>query len=192
MFFLLSEKLIAIYETVIILVLAALLIWQTKKKKDVQERRRISGIKKRNENLEEMLKNPEAEADCTGNPNPFEVQYKQDIKAEHNTKNRFQVKIDVQTETSVKSFLFNLEQEITIGRDEKNILSLRDTQIAEKQCSIFEKNHEVYVKCPDCGNEVLLQRGSNKQKIQNCIVKLQNKDRLIFGKTALHISLYEN
>ena len=98
------------------------------------------------------------------------------------------MEIEVHTETSVQRYLFDLDQPVTIGRDEKNSLPLNDSMAAKQNCTIFVKNQTVYVKA----SPVCIQRGKVKKQVENQMVKLQSKDILIIGKTALHISLYEN
>ncbi len=187
---LLSQKAITFYEVLIILILAALLIRQMKKKRQLEERRQITNIKTRNAELEKILKNPDNTVQQVKPPNPFDVQYR------HNANNpipRFQIGIEVHTEISVERYLFDLKQELTIGRDKKNKLPLgNDKLIAKKSCSIFLKDQNVYVRDSGSRNSVYLQRGKKNYRIQNQTVKLQNKDILILGKTSLHISLFEN
>lgn len=189
---LLSGKAITLYEILVIAILIFILIRQVKKNKDIRERRDISNEKIRNAKLDEMLKNPDIKTDWPQQPNPFEVQYMQKAKAEFAVIPKFQVEIEVHTETSVQRYLFDLDQEITIGRDERNVLPLNDKQAAKRCCSIFVKNHAVYVKNLSFDNPVCIQRGKKKQLIQNQMVKIQSKDILTIGRTALHISLYEN
>lgn len=186
---LLSEKAITCYEVLVILLLVAVLIRQIKKKKQLQERRQISNVKTRNAELEKILKNPDNKTDMSRPPNPFEVQYK------HNANNpipKFQIGIEVHTEISVERYLFDLKQELTIGRDKKNILPINEKQIPRKCCSIFLKDQNVYVRDSGLKNALYLQRGKKKYRIQSQTIKLQNKDILILGKTFLHIFLYEN
>lgn len=186
---LLSGKAVTVYEVLIIVILAVVLIRQIKKKKQLEERRQISNVKMRNVELERILKNPDNEVSPSRPPNPFDVQYK------HNANNpipRFQIGIEVHTDISVEKYLFDLKKELTIGRDKKNILPLGDKMIARKSCSIFLKDQNVYLRDFGGRNSVYLQRGKKRYRIQNQAVKLQNKDVLILGKTSLHISLYEN
>jgi hypothetical protein len=188
----LSEKAIALYEILIILLLLFILIRQVRKKKDMQKRRQISSVKMRNEQLEAMLKNPDKEAEKSRRSNPYDVQYVHTGNAEIHAMPKFQVEIEVHTETSVQRYLFDLDQEVTIGRDEKNVLSINDRMAARRNCTIFVKNQAVYVKNQSSASPICIQRGKNKQLIQNQMVKLQSKDILTIGKTTLHISLYEN
>lgn len=189
---LLSGKAITLYQILAIFILIFVLLRQMKKNKAIRERRQISNTKMRNSQLEEMLKNPDIKSEWSKHPNPFEVQYVHAANTEMDVMPGFQVEIEVHTETSVQRYLFDLNQEVTIGRDERNVLPLNDKLVAKRNCSIFMKNQAVYVKNQSNANPVCIQRGKNKQLIQNQIVKLQSKDILTLGKTALHISLYEN
>lgn len=191
---LLSKNAIAIYEILIILLLVIILVRQSKKNKDMQERKRIRKEKLRNAQLEERLKNPEIDIEqgWPANPNPFDVQYVHSANIDTNAMPRFQVEIEVHTETSVQRYLFDLDQEITIGRDERSVLPLKDPTAARRGCSILMKNQVVYVKNESTVNAVCIQRGKNKKLIQNQMVKLQSRDILTIGKTALHVSIYEN
>lgn len=189
---LLSEKAIAVYEVLAILILIFIFIRQSKKNRETRERRQISNAKMRNMQLDEMLKNPDIRSEWSKHPNPFDVQYVHAANTEMNAMPKFQIEIEVHTETSVQRYLFDLEREVTIGQDEKNVLPVKDKLAAKRNCSIFVKNQAVYVKNLSASVPVCIQRGKKKQLIQNQIVKLQSRDILTLGKTALHISIYEN
>lgn len=189
---LLSEKAMAVYEILIILILAFALIRQIRKNRETRERRQISNAKLRNVKLEEMLKNPDIKSEWSKNPNPFDVQYVHAANNDMKAMPKHQIEIEVHTETSVQRYLFDLEREITIGRDESNVLPLNDKQAAKRNCAIYVKNQAVYAKNLNAATPICIQRGKKKQLIQNQMVKLQSKDILMVGKTALHISLYEN
>lgn len=189
---LLSERAITIYEVLFILVLIVVLVKQHKRKKDAMERRRISNVKKRNQQLEEMLKNPDIHQQGGKGPNPFDVQYMQESSSGNGKTPAFQAEIEVHTETSVQKFLLDLDQEVTIGRGEKNILPLSDQTAAERCCSIFVKKQAVYVRNLSPSEPVWIQRGKKKMEIRRQIVKMQSKDIITFGRTTLHVLLYQN
>lgn len=188
---LLSKQAVAVYEAVIALMLIFILVRQFKKNKEIRERRKISNQKMRNLHLEEMLKNPDIESDFSNQPNPFDVQYKADMDSGQRKLSKFQIELEVRTETSVKRYLFDLNREITIGRGENNTLPLGDKHAALKSCTIFMRKKAVYAKNPS-SFPILIRRGKNKQEIRKQMVKLQNGDVLIIGRTELSISLYEN
>ena len=188
---LLSKNAITVYEVLVILVLVVILVCQKKKNRELQERREITNAKIRNQKLEQKLKNPDSDMDWSKDPNPFEVQYMPEAEAHVKAASDLQIEIEVHTEMSVQRYLFDLNEEITIGRNAKNVLPLKDAMAAERSCTIFMKNRAVYVRNESVRNPVCIQRGKKKQFIQNQIVKLQSKDILTFGKTALHISIYE-
>lgn len=188
---LLSKNAITVYEVLVILVLVVILVRQKKKNRELQERREITNAKIRNQKLEQKLKNPDSDMDWSKDPNPFEVQYMPEAEAHVKAASDLQIEIEVHTEMSVQRYLFDLNEEITIGRNAKNVLPLKDAMAAERSCTIFMKNRAVYVRNESVRNPVCIQRGKKKQFIQNQIVKLQSKDILTFGKTALHISIYE-
>lgn len=189
---LLSGKAVMAYEILMILVLVFVLIHQWKKNSAARERREIRNAKMRNVQLEEKLKNPDSIMDWSKTPNPFEVQYVQNPEKNSRPDSNFQIELEVHTETSVQRYLFDLDEEITVGKSERNSLPLNDKSAADRSCSIFRKNRSVYVKNENYEKPICIQRGKKKQLIQNQIVKLQSKDILSIGKTTLHISLYEN
>ena len=189
---LLSKNAVMLYEILIILVLILIQVRQSKKRREIQERREVNNTKLRNTQLEERLKNPDIDPEWSQNPNPFDVQYVHEAKIDIKALPKFQVEIEVHTDISVQRYLFDLDREVSIGRDEKNILPLKDPQAAPKCCSIFVKNQAVYVRDENAGGAVFIQRGKNRMAIQNQMVKLQNKDILKIGKTSLHVSIYKN
>ena len=189
---LLSGKAVMVYEILLILILLFVLVRQWKKNSDARERREIRNAKMRNVRLEGKLKNPDSVMDWSKTPNPFEVQYVQNAEKNVRSDPNFQIELEVHTETSVKRYLFDLDEAITIGKSERNSLPLNDRTVAERNCSIFRRKQFVYVKNECYEKPICIQRGKKKQLIQNQIVKLQSRDILSIGKTTLHISLYEN
>lgn len=187
---LLSKRAVTVYELAAILILIWILIRQSKKKREMDERRQISNIKMRNVQLEKMLKNPYIKSTQSGRPNPYDVQYKE--KSDKPLAARCQVEIEVHSEISVQKYLFDLNQELSIGRDETNVLPLNDKLAARKSCVIFLKERAVCLKNLSSNHPVLLRRGKNWMRVEDQIVKLQSRDILTLGKTALHISIYEN
>lgn len=189
---LLSKNAITIYELLVIFILILILVRQKKKSRELQERREITNAKARNLQLEQKLKNPDSDLDLGKDPNPFEVQYTPETGSHMRSASEIQIEIEVHTEMSVQRYLFDLDEEITVGRNGKNVLPLKDQTAAERSCSIFLKNRAVYVRNESSQNPICIQRGKQKQLIQKQIVKLQSKDILTIGKTTLHISLYES
>lgn len=189
---LLSEKAVTLYEVLLIVILAALLIRQTKKKSDIRKMREAASKKTRNAELEEMLRNRDTGSGSNSRVQPYDVQYKPSLDTEAGKNSGKQVQIEVHTETSVQKYLFDLKKEIAIGRSGDNDLVLADRAVSGHQCSVYRKDSFVYVRCPASTNPVYIRRGSNKQQLQNQIVKLQNRDILTVGNTDLHILLFEN
>ena len=95
-------------------------------------------------------------------------------------------------ETSVQRYLFDLEHEVTIGREPRNDLVINDISATQNGCGILVKNHSVYVKCQNTSTPVYIRRGRRTHLVKDQMVKLQSKDILTIGKTDLRICLYEN
>lgn len=189
---LLSKNAVTVYEILLILILTVILVMQKKKYREIQERKEISNEKMRNFQLNQKLKNPDSSMEWEKNPKPFEVQYVPQADTPAQTASELQIEIEVHTGMSVQRYLFDLNEEITIGRSGKNILPLNDEKAPERSCSVFEKNKSVYIRNENHNKPICIQRGKKKQFIQNQIVKLESKDILTVGKTTLHVSLYEN
>lgn len=187
---LLSKTAITVYEVLVILILIIILVRQSRKNKDIQERRTISDAKLRNARLEERLKNPEIVSEVSRQSNPYDVQYVQNTDGRNMS--QLQVAIEVHTETSVQRHLFDLDREITIGQAANNDLVLNDMYAPPGGCSVLTRGHDVYVKNQNINPPVRIQRGNRKMLIQSQMVKLQSKDVLTIGNTALHVSLYKN
>lgn len=190
--FIFSQKAITLCEILVIILLIFILIWQSKRNKDIQERKNISNAKLRNAKLEEKLKNPESKEELHRQSSPFEIQYMQNAPDRTGAVSEFQVEIEVHTETSVQRHLFDLEHEVTIGQEPGNDLVINDKNATRKGCSIMVKDHSIYVKCQNTSSPVYVQRGKRTHLVKNQMVKLQSKDILTVGKTDLLISLYEN
>lgn len=189
---LLSKNAVTFYEILIILILVSILIHQTRKNKDLEERKNISNEKLRNATLEDKLKNPESRVEISRQSSPFEVQYTNSHSNKNGIVPDFQVEVEVYTETSVQRHLFDLEKEIFIGQDKSNDLVLSDPYAVRRGCCICRKDHAAYLKNQNSASSVSIRRGKKRLMVQNQMVKLQSNDILTIGKTDMHISIYEN
>ncbi|MCD7884778.1 MAG: FHA domain-containing protein [Lachnospiraceae bacterium] len=189
---LLSKKAVTVYEILIILVLIVILILQSRKKKAQEQRQKIIEQKNRNSQLEERLRNPGARLKDSSEPKPFDVQYKGEKDFGQSVLPDLQIEIEVRSRTSSRKYLLDLNREVTVGRDERNVLPVADPEAAAKSCTIFQKDGAVYVKNDCASDPVCVVRGKKRKEVMNQIVKLENRDILTFGKTELHISLYKN
>lgn len=189
---LLSEKAVGVCEIIIIVILIVILVRQIKRNREIRERQKIMNEKIRNTQLEEALKNQDAGSDWAGGPNPFEIQYVQKENIPVQMMPKFHIEIEARGENSVQRYLFDLEREVTIGWDEKNTLPIKDRTAARKNCVIYTRNQDVYVKNLSADKPVCIQRGKKKMVMQELAVKLHSRDILILGKTEFRISLYEN
>lgn len=189
---LLSKNAVTLYELLVILILVIVIVCQTRKRKDLEERRNISNEKLRNATLEDRLKNPESRVEIPRQSSPFEVQYTNDLSNKNGIVPEIQVEIEVYTETSVQRHLFDLEKEVFIGQDKSNDLVLTDPSAVKRGCAICMKDHAVYIKNQNSAPSVSVRRGKKRLMVQNQMVKLQNNDVLTVGKTEMHISIYEN
>lgn len=187
----LSKRAVTIYEIVIILFLIVLLIIQSRKKKAQEERLRVINRKILNAQLEERLKNPDIQMEKEKPIKPFEVQYNDMDLSDEGILPDLQVEIEVHSRMSVRKYLFDLSQEVTIGRDERNLLSVKDERAASVNCSIFKKNGDVFVKNLCTSNPVCIYRGKKKKEVYDQFVKLESRDILSFGDTKLHINIFK-
>lgn len=189
---LLSKNAITCYEVAVIVILIVALVVLKKKYGEMKKRREIAEMNERNEQLMNMLKNPDSEKNWSKQPKPHEIEYIPKTDSGKKVASDMQIEIEVHTEMSVQHYLFDLDKMITIGHDEKNTLPLNDQTIAEHSCTIAMKDKSVYVKNEDQNKPICIQRGKNKSLITNQCERIKNKDILILGKTELHISLYKN
>ncbi len=189
--FFLSKRAVTIYEIFIILIMILILISQSRKKKAQEERRKINNRKIRNEQLENRLKNPDIQLEKEKALKPFDVQYNDLINSEQEIFPDLQVEIEVHSRMSVRKYLFDLSREVTIGRDDRNLLPLNDASAAPVNCSVFKKNGSVFVKNLCISSPVCIQRGKKRKKVYDQLVKLESKDIIFCGDTKLHITIYK-
>lgn len=189
---LLSKYAVAACELLAIAVLLFILIRQAGERKAARERREVRRRKKRNADLDRMLKNPEIKREEAGEPAPFEVKYREGMTSISSPLPGFQLEVEVHTQTSARRYLFDLEREVTIGRDKDNVLPIEDPLLAGKCCTIFLKNRSVYIRNRSKARPLTVERGSKKQPVTNRLVKLMSRDVVRAGSTAIHISIYEN
>ncbi|MCD8103777.1 MAG: FHA domain-containing protein [Lachnospiraceae bacterium] len=189
---LLSKRALTVYEILVILALIVILIVQSKKKKAREERQKINERKNRNTQLEERLRNPGVRLEESKDPRPFDVQYKGEVDSQAASLPDIQIELEVCSRMSTRKYLFDLSRDVTIGKDERNVLPVSDPDAAPKNCTIFQKNGAAYVRNDCASDPVCVVRGKKRKEVMNQMVKLENKDILTFGKTELHISLYKN
>ncbi|MDO4634032.1 MAG: FHA domain-containing protein [Eubacteriales bacterium] len=181
-----------IYEILLIALMIFLLVRQSKKKTRFEERKAASTKKMRNAQLDELLRNPESAREVSGQASPFDIRYREQIRTEQGVLPKLQMEVEVRTDTSIQRYLYDLSRPVAIGRNEKNDLALKDNQVPDYSCTVFVQKDSIMLRSQSMDVPILIVRGKNRQKLKNQLVKLQNKDILVIGRTTLCLSFYQN
>lgn len=185
--FLTSGKAILLYEVIILGALIIYLVNRSNKKKAEQERMNVKLAQERSEKLDKLLKNPEWEGNGNNYSDPYEVKYLDHYGAESPDSGK-QLEIAVQSKTSIKKYVFDTSNPITIGRSQENTLWIEDRMVSRKHCIIYPEGNVLYVKDLNAMNHTKLIRGSREKVLGDNPAAIKDKDILEVGAVNLTLT----
>ncbi len=162
-----------------------------KKKKLREQEKEMSLLQKRNEALNETLRNPKIKATESTAVGPMEVQW--DEKAmDHQRTGRTSVMVElVEFSTySRRKYLFSAEQTIHIGSSTENQLVLPREGVVSRHCEIFAINGAMAVKTV-AGAKAVLARGKTSAAINSEGVLLNNGDHIRMGSADVQFRCFK-
>ena len=190
---LLTPKNIIIIASVILLFLLFYFIKRLYRKSVRQkELRQQAQDRQREEKLDAILRNPQADAaQAASGSVPYEVDYSQEKKQAGNTAEGQEIRMLQLTENNVLSrrkHMLSLEKPIHIGSGaEGNAIVVPD--VCPCQCEIFQYKGGVYLKETGEKQLTVLQRKKKKVYAERKGIRLQTGDRIIFDKISFDITI---
>lgn len=182
-----SSKAILLYEVIILGGLIIYLVNRSNKKKAEQERMNVKQAQERSDKLDELLRNPDWKGDGSNSSDPYEVKYLDHFGYESMNHGK-QLEIAVQSKTSVKKYVFDISEPITIGRGQENILCIDDPFVARRHCVIYPEGNSLYLKDLKSTNHTYLIRGSKKKVLGNKPAVVKDKDIVEIGTVNLTLT----
>lgn len=162
-----------------------------KRKKLREQEKEMSLLQKRNEALNETLRNPKMKAAENTSVGPMEVQW--DEKAlDLQCTGRTSVMVElVEFSTySRRKYLFSAEQSIHIGSGTENQLVLPREGVAARHCEIFAINGAMAVKTV-AGAKAVLARGKTSAVISSEGILLNNGDHIHMGTADVQFRCFK-
>lgn len=162
-----------------------------KRKKLRGQEKEMSLLQKRNEALNETLRNPKVKDKDSKAVGPMEVQW--DEKAMDNQRTgRVSMMVElVEFSTySRRKYLFSAEQPIYIGSGTENQLVLLREGVAARHCEIFAVKEKMAVRTMT-GEKAVLVRGKTKAIINSEGLLLNNGDHICMGAADVQFRCFK-
>ncbi len=162
-----------------------------KRKKLREQEEEMSLLQKRNEALNETLRNPKVKAAKNAAVGPMEVQW--DEKAmdlQRTGRTSVMVELVEFSTYSRRKYLFSAEQPIHIGSGTENQLVLPREGVAAKHCEIFAIDGAMAVKTAAEAKAVLV-RGKTSAVINREGVLLNNGDHIRMGTADVQFRCFK-
>ena len=187
-----SNLAICIYEGIILGIVFANWLKLRKKKKQSIEVNAIQREKTRDAKLNGILQNElhqQNQEHIFQNNTPYDEEYHDQSKIDGEQKNVVKLQFTVQSELATRKYVIFVQDEITIGKDEKNDLVLNDLDIAKRQCRIFLYQGYLYIQTMDVTFPLVLKRKKNIMKLTQQAVEIRDKDLIEMGSTRIKIEI---
>jgi len=181
-----SDAVLAGIEAGIIVLMAALLVLRHKRRKTQEKLAGIYNKRQRDEDLMLKIRNSGKE-DPVKSVKPYEVIYNQEensgagITAPRSTHNIIRLQLIVKTKVAVQKFLVDLDTEFRIGRKPANDLVLDDEMVSSSHCALMNRAGKVFAVDLRSTNGTVLQRRSEKIRLNTNPVMLREGDKLVIA-----------
>lgn len=162
-----------------------------KRKKLREQEKEMSLLQKRNEALNETLRNPKVKAAENAPVAPMEVHWDEKaVDRQHSGRASMMVELVEFSTYSRRKYLFSAEQPIHIGSGTENQLVLSREGVAARHCKIFTINGALAVKVA-AGAKAVLVRGKTSAVISSEGVLLNNGDHIRMGTADVQFRCFK-
>lgn len=162
-----------------------------KQNKQKQKQKEMTDLQKRNEALNETLRNPKVKKKSTVSAGPMEVQW--DDKALNNSasgRKSMMIELVEFSTYSRRKYMFPADQAITIGSSADNQLVLPRDGVAPKHCEIYLTN-KVFAVRSLSDSQATLVRGKASAYITREGVFLNNGDHIKMGAADIQFNCFK-
>ena len=177
---------------VLLLLLIILLHQLRKRKKQRTKLEELAYIKRRDEALNDALRNPVMGASARRDINEKPLEVKWEEKVVYNGRNSGPVpmiELTELTEYARRKFVFRLDQLITLGSAPDSTLVLAKEGVAPVHCEIFAAGNRVCARARS-GVNILLRRKNRQTLVGTEGVLLLDGDEIRMGTAALEVRIF--
>ncbi len=162
-----------------------------KRKKLREQEKEMSLLQKRNEALNETLRNPKMKAAENTSVGPMEIQWDEKaLDLQRTGRTSVMVELVEFSTYSRRKYLFSAEQPIHIGSGTENQLVLPREGVAARHCEIFAINGAMAVKAV-AGAKAVLARGKTSAVISSEGILLNNGDHIRMGTADVQFRCFK-
>lgn len=150
-----------------------------------REWKELSQRKRRDEALNEALRNPQLENNSEHPDGPMEIRWEEKAVNEKKKRDASQmVELVLLSEYSHRKYIYRLDQPIRIGSGNDNHMQLQWEDIVPQHCEIFPNDGKACIRCLS-GAQGQLKRGKVVAEVGDKGIYLNNGDRIRLGKAEI-------
>lgn len=172
----------------------------SKKRREKKAKAQLAGDKVREEALDKLLLNKEAEIrkeENTFAAIPFAVNYDVNSTEKANTtekkknkRKKVMVQIVENSELSARKYMLDPQKGIFMGsKNGKNHIVINSADIDERQCEIRESSEKVYIRNIGSSGKVVLRRGKQSAYVEQKYLEIKTGDALMIGNAIYRMEL---
>lgn len=162
-----------------------------KKQKDRRKQKEMTLLQRRNEALNETLRNPKMQKTDGVVAGPMEIQWDERAINQKKTKHSaMMIELVEFAAYSRRKYLFPVGQMICIGSGENNQVVLARDGVAAKHCEIFQADHAIAIRNVS-ETTALLIRGKTSVLISTEGVFLNDGDRIKMGAAEIQFRCFK-
>lgn len=171
---------------VILLVVLRIVLKRRSRRKQMEE---ISQLKRRDEALNEALRNPQSAGTAPSVKGPIEISWDDKAVKPQGASASWMVELLELSAYSRRKYVFRADQPITIGSGEDNQLVLHRGGVDQLHCEIRMQGKHPCVRSLSGGKTVLV-RGKKAVVVSGEGIYLNNGDRIQLGESEIQFKLF--
>lgn len=172
---------------VVVFVVLRVLLRRRSRRKRYEE---MSQLKRRDEALNEALRNPQMDAAPVGSKGPIEISWDDKAVREQAPSVSLMMELVELSTYSRRKYVFRADQPVTVGSGADNLLVLCREGIAETHCEIRMNGERPCVRSLSDAKTVL-RRGKTSVLVSADGVYLNNGDRIQLGTSEIQFKLFK-
>lgn len=169
------------------------LLWtvHSKRKKRRKQQEEMRQLQRRNEALNEALRNPRLEKKAAGHSGPMKIAWDEQA-ADSGEKHRVALMMELVERSAYarRTYVFPAGEPVSVGSGGDNVLLLSRDGVAENHCIFFLRGKKPCVRTVS-GAKATLTRGRETAIVSEGGIYLNNEDIIHFGSTEIQFRLFK-
>ncbi len=183
---------IIVAAVVSVIILIVVIVKLKKRKARIRAIRTRAEDKRREEELNRLILNPNVSITNPHPEKPYDVHY--GVSEEGKTpakKKHWMLQIEVHTEITVRSYMLDPAKPITIGSGKENTVVLPGGRHEARICMLEMHGGKIYLARISVSEEITVERGKKRTGIHNKKLEIHSGDTILIGNDYLKLTMVD-